>query len=113
MKVTDLELTPEAMLKMGEAALKAVVDHIKNLPSSPRSSLENSVEIARSFQESPPEKGTNFETLLDLLMNKVIPVSINTAHPAYMGYIPGDGLYPSAIADFLAALETLRSPGLP
>lgn len=32
MKVTDLELTPEAMMKMGEAALKAVVDHIKNLP---------------------------------------------------------------------------------
>ena len=103
MKVTDLELAPEAMMKMGEVALKAVVDHIKNLPDSPRSNLENSAEIVRSFRESPPEKGTNFETLLDFLMNKVIPVSINTAHPAYMGYIPGGGLYPSAIADFLGA----------
>jgi len=45
MKVTDLELTPEAMMKMGETALNAVVDHIKNLPNSPRSNLENSVEL--------------------------------------------------------------------
>ncbi len=111
MKITNLELTPEAMMKMGEAALKAVVDHIKSLPDSPRSNLENSPEIARSFRESPPEKGTNFESLLDFLMNKVIPVSINTAHPAYLGYIPGGGLYPSAIADFLGA-STNRYAGV-
>lgn len=103
MKVTNLELTPEAMLQMGEAAVKAVVDHIVNLPNAPRSNLENSAEIARSLRESPPEKGTDFESLLDFLMNQVIPVSINTPHPAYMGYIPGGGLYPSAIADFLGA----------
>ncbi len=103
MKATNLELTPEAMFKMGEAALKAVVDHIINLPNAPRSNLENSAEIARSLREPSPEKGTEFEYLLDFLMNKVIPVSINTPHPAYMGYIPGGGLYPSAIADFLGA----------
>jgi len=103
MKATNLELTPEAMFKMGEAALKAVVDHIINLPNAPRSNLENSAEIARSLREPSPEKGTEFESLLDFLMNKVIPVSINTPHPAYLGYIPGGGLYPSAIADFLGA----------
>jgi len=36
-------------------------------------------------------------------MNTIVPVSINTPHPAYIGYIPGGGLYPSAIADFLGA----------
>lgn len=103
MKATNLELTPEAMFEMGEAALKAVVDHIINLPNAPRSNLENSAEIARSLREPSPEKGTDFESLLDFFMNQVIPVSINTPHPAYMGYIPGGGLYPSAIADFLGA----------
>lgn len=103
MKVTDLELTPEAMLQIGDAAIKAAVDHIIDLPNAPRSNLEGGPEIARSLREPPPEKGTDFESLLDFLMNKVIPVSINTPHPAYMGYIPGGGLYPSAIADFLGA----------
>ena len=104
MKATNLELTPEAMLQMGESAVKAVVDHIINLPSAPRSNLENSAEIARSLREPSPEKGTDFESLLYFFMNKVIPVSINTPHPAYLGYIPGGGLYPSAIADFLGAV---------
>jgi len=104
MKATNLELTPEAMLQMGESAVKAVVDHIRNLPSAPRSNLENSAEIVRSLREPSPEKGTDFESLLYFFMNKVIPVSINTPHPAYLGYIPGGGLYPSAIADFLGAV---------
>lgn len=103
MKATNLELTPEAMLQMGESAVKAVVDHIINLPSAPRSNLENSAEIVRSLRKPSPEKGTDFESLLYFFMNKVIPVSINTPHPAYLGYIPGGGLYPSAIADFLGA----------
>jgi len=102
-KVTDLELSAEAMLRMGRSAVEAVVNHIINLPEAPRSSLENSLKIVRSLREPSPEKGMNFESLLDFLMNKVIPVSINTPHPAYLGYIPGGGLYPSAVADFLGA----------
>jgi len=108
-KVTDLELSAEAMLRMGRSAVEAVVNHIINLPEAPRSSLENSLKIVRSLREPSPEKGMNFESLLDFLMNKVIPVSINTPHPAYLGYIPGGGLYPSAVADFLGVPE----PGSP
>ncbi|MDZ7289586.1 MAG: pyridoxal-dependent decarboxylase [candidate division KSB1 bacterium] len=99
----NLELSPEAMQRMGETCLRAVVDHIATLPDSPRSNLDNIAEIAKALREPPPETGMDFDTLLKFLMERVIPVSINTAHPAYMGYIPGGGLYPSAIADFLAA----------
>jgi aromatic-L-amino-acid decarboxylase len=103
MKATNLELTSEAMLQMGNSAVKAVVEHIINLPRAPRSNLENSAEIVRSLRESSPEEGEDFESLLDFFMSKVIPVSINAPHPAYLGYIPGGGLFPSAIADFLGA----------
>lgn len=101
--MTNLELSPEAMLRMGETCLRAVVKHIAELPNSPRANLDNIVEIAKSLHEPPPETSTDFESLLNFLMERVIPVSINTAHPAYMGYIPGGGLFSSAIADFLAA----------
>lgn len=102
-KPTNLELSQEAMLKMGEDALKAVVEHIAALPKAPRSNLEVSEEFLRSLREPPPEQGTDFPSLLQFFMNTIVPVSINTPHPAYIGYIPGGGLYPSAIADFLGA----------
>jgi len=96
-------LTPEAMLQMAEGAAKAVVDHISALPGAPRSNLEVSREFLRSLREPPPEDATDFPSLLQFLMETIIPVSVNTAHPAYIGYIPGGGLYPSAVADFLGA----------
>ncbi|MGB8952037.1 MAG: pyridoxal-dependent decarboxylase [Candidatus Aminicenantales bacterium] len=101
--ISNLELTPEAMREMGKEAVRAVVDYITALPQSPRCNLEGAEEIVRSLRESPPEQGTPFSALLDYFMNTVIPLSINTAHPAYIGYIPGGGLYPSAVADFLGA----------
>ena len=99
----NLELSPEAMQRMGEASLRAVIQHLVELPNSPRSNLANSAGIAKALRESPPETGTDFDTLLKFIMERVIPVSINSAHPAYLAYIPGGGLYPSAIADFIAA----------
>ena len=102
-KEKNLELTPEAMLEMGEAALRSIVEHIKSLPDSPRSNLDEGEALSRALRESSPEEGTAFPVLLDFLMNTVIPVSINAPHPAYMAYIPGGGLYPSAVADFMAA----------
>jgi len=102
-KLADLELTPEAMHKMAEEAARAVVDHIAALPKAPRSNLDVSEEFLRSLREPPPEQGTDFTSLLHFFMDTIVPISINAPHPAYIGYIPGGGLYPSAIADFLGA----------
>lgn len=98
----NLELSESEMLRMGEACVRAVVQHIVELPDSPRSNLANAVELSRALREPPPENGTAFETLLPFLMEKVIPLSINSAHPTYMGYIPGGGLFPAALADLLS-----------
>jgi aromatic-L-amino-acid decarboxylase len=102
-KPVDLELTPEAMVQMAEEAARAVVGHIAALPGAPRSNLAVSDVFLRSLREAPPEQGTDFRSLLQFFMDTIVPVSINTAHPAYIGYIPGGGLYPSAVADFLGA----------
>ncbi len=103
MKVTNLELPPGMMHRMGETALKAVIDHIEGLPHAPCSNLDKYPQVADSLLEPPPEKGTDFDSLLEFLMKRVIPASITHPHPSFMGYIPGGGLYPSAIADFIAA----------
>ncbi len=99
----DLEFSAAEMQKMGELAVKAVVEHIASLPDSPRSNLDEAEALVRQLREDPPEHGEPFEKLLHLLMNKIIPVSVNTAHPSYMAYVPGGGVYPSAVADFIAS----------
>jgi len=91
------------MRAMAEEALRAVVDHIAALPGMPRSGLEGGASLAASLREPPPEAGTEFGPLLDLLMTKVFPASLNSAHPTYVAYIPGGGLFPAAVADFIGA----------
>lgn len=101
--MTNLELSPADMQRMGETCLRAIVEHLASLPQSPRVNLENAVELARALREPAPQSGADFDALLRFLMQRVIPHSINTAHPAYLGYIPGGGLFPAAAAEFLAA----------
>ncbi len=103
MKATNLELSPEEMLDMGKRALRAVVDHIANLPEASCNDLDLYPQVVDSLSEPPPEDGMDFEPVLDFLMKKAIPASMTHPHPAFMGYIPAGGLYPSAIADFIAA----------
>jgi aromatic-L-amino-acid decarboxylase len=103
MKTANLELSPEEMLEMGRTALRAVVDHIANLPEASCNGLDLFPQVIDSLSEPPPENGMDFEPVLDFLMKKAIPASMTHPHPAFMGYIPAGGLYPSAIADFIAA----------
>ncbi len=103
MDITNLELSPQVMQRMGETALHAVIEHIRNLPGSSCNELDKFPQISGSLLEGPPEKGMDFEDILDFLMKKAIPASITHPHPSFMGYIPGGGLFPSAIADFIAA----------
>jgi aromatic-L-amino-acid decarboxylase len=103
MDSTDLELSPQEMRRMGETALNAVIEHIRHLPEASCNDLDKFPQISGSLLEGPPEKGLDFEAILDFLMKKAIPVSITHPHPSFLGYIPGGGLFPSAIADFIAA----------
>lgn len=52
------------------------------------------------FDENPKE----FDQLLDVLKLHVDKPGLNPASGKHAGYIPGGGLYPSAIADYLAAV---------
>ena len=51
-----------------------------------------------------PEEPTPPETLVDLLEENVDRVGLNAAHPGHVAYIPGGGLYPSALGDYVAAV---------
>lgn len=51
-----------------------------------------------------PERGMALDEALDLLEQEVVPPGAHPASGAHMAYIPGGGIYHSALGDFLAAV---------
>jgi aromatic-L-amino-acid decarboxylase len=100
--VYPLEPTAEEMRAMVDQATERVVDHIVSLPEQPAMYSEDGAALARRLSESLPETGTGLTGLLDLLFEQALPVSFNTTGPGYLAYIPGGGVFASAVADYIA-----------
>jgi len=98
----SLELEGTALRRLIDAAAERILAHVASLPDQPSADVEGGAELARSLAEPMPETGTDAEELLDLLFDRVIPKSFNTAGPGYLAYIPGGGLPHSAVADLVS-----------
>ena len=78
-------------------------DFLRDLPDLP--AYEDSDEMGRGVYELPfEEQPKNFDDILDVLKSEVDTPGLNPASGKHAGYIPGGGLYPSAIGDYLAAV---------
>lgn len=97
-----LEPDGETMRALVGEALERIVRHIESLPEQPAAHVEGAAELARSLAQPLPEHGRPYQELLDLVFDRAAPVSFNTAGPGYLAYIPGGGLFHSAVADLIA-----------
>ena len=101
--LADLDLSPARMQAMGEAVLARIVAHLGALDTAPSCGDFDGIEaLCRSLREAPPEAGTDLSDLLDPLFQEWIPRSFGTPGPGYLAYIPGGGVYPAALASFIA-----------
>jgi aromatic-L-amino-acid/L-tryptophan decarboxylase len=98
----ELELSSATMRALVDQAMDRIVAHTESLPTQPVSDVAGGEELARSLVEGLPEGGTSFQELLDLLFNRLVPKTFNTASPGYLAYIPGGGLFHAAVADLIA-----------
>jgi aromatic-L-amino-acid/L-tryptophan decarboxylase len=99
----DLDLDADAMRELLEAASAHVLRHVTSLGRQPAADTEGAPELAQSLVESMPEEGSSLEETLELLFERAIPRSFNTASPGYLAYIPGGGLFASAVASLIGA----------
>ncbi|MFQ5704521.1 MAG: pyridoxal phosphate-dependent decarboxylase family protein [Gemmatimonadales bacterium] len=97
-----LELSGDQMRQMVDAAMQRIITHIDTLAVQASADTDGAKELALSLVESMPERGKPLEELLDLLFDRVIPKSFNTAAPGYLAYIPGGGVPHAAVADLIA-----------
>src|SRR3954468_6123436 len=98
----DLEFSPERMRAMADAVVERCVAHIAALDRAPACGDVDAAELCRSLREAAPEHGAPLEPLLDRLFTEWIPRSFTASSPGYLAYIPGGGIYPAALADFIA-----------
>src|SRR5436189_2197550 len=102
--MTRYPLEPDAdeMRSLVDEAMSRIIPHIESLPSQPASNVEGATEYARTLIEPLPQRGESYETLLDFLFNDAIPRSFTATGPGYVAYVPGGGLFHSAVADLIA-----------
>lgn len=100
-----LELSADETRALLDAARDRLVAHVASLPEQPAADVAGGAELARAlFEPAAPEGPTPAGELLDLLFDRAVPKSFNTAGPGYLAYIPGGGLVTSALADLLSGV---------
>jgi aromatic-L-amino-acid decarboxylase len=90
------------MRRLVDVAMTHIIAHIESLPTQPAMNVEGATEYARTLIEPLPRRGESYEKLLDFLFEDAIPRSFTAAGPGYLAYVPGGGLFHSAIADLIA-----------
>jgi aromatic-L-amino-acid decarboxylase len=104
--LADLDLSPEAMRVIGRDLVDRVAAHLGSLGEFPAGGVidpEETVARCRALPRSAPEEPAPLGDLLDRYFDEWLPPSFLTPGPGYLAYIPGGGLYASALASFLAA----------
>ncbi len=98
----DLEFPPADMRRMARAVTERAIDHLASLAQQPSSGNVTAEDLARRLREPAPDAPAALEPLLDALFDEWIPRSFTAPGPGYLAYIPGGGLFPAALADFIA-----------
>ena len=98
----DLDFTPGQLRDMTASVLDRIVEHLSSLPDQPICGDVDAADLCRALREPAPESPAALEPLLDRLFHEWVPRSFNTAAPGYLAYIPGGGVFPGALADFVS-----------
>lgn len=93
---------------LGERALNHALNFLDEVESAP--SLRPASEVfGRRLDPEFTEEGRDAASVLDYFDECIAAPGITTTSPRFMGYIPGGGLFHSAIGDMLAAASNKYS----
>ncbi|WP_395673405.1 pyridoxal phosphate-dependent decarboxylase family protein [Inquilinus sp.] len=94
-----LEPDRAAMAEMGQAVLRRAIAFAESLPDRPTATGdETPPELIRAMLAPPPEGPGELEKLLDRL-DQASSHAYETGSPGFFAYVPGGGLFTSAVAD--------------
>lgn len=102
----QLEPTEATRKSWNETISQFSDEFFDRLPNSkPFIFTENTGEAIKHFPLD--EDGKEFNQILELLKEHMFYIALNAASPFHFGYVPGGGLFPTALGDYLAALTNI------
>lgn len=82
-------------------------EFLENLPDSPAFSDEGYEKTQRDLFFDIGENKATMDEIVPFLKDRVNRAGFNSASGGYMGYIPGGGIYESALGDYIAAVTNV------
>src|SRR4051812_36105642 len=93
----------EELVELGGEAVDFAARFVEDRYTAPNADLSDLQAASSLVAAPPPTTGRSFEELLGLI-GQAAEKGFDPANPGFMGYIPGGGLYASALGDFLACV---------
>jgi aromatic-L-amino-acid/L-tryptophan decarboxylase len=88
------------MLVMGRAVLDELAGFVEGLPGAPSVDVDGLADLMPQLLAPPGEEPAEFGVLLSRLQ-LAMGKAVETAGPSYLAYIPGGGLFTSALAELI------------
>lgn len=93
----------EDMRSMGAEVVELVTRFVEDRYQAPTSDYSDLAPLLASLSQPPPDHGAPLGTLLGAIESAAAK-GFDPANPGFVAYIPGGGLYASALADFVACV---------
>ena len=98
-----LDPSADQIRDWGNSVVQLVADYLSDLRDRKVYRQMTSAEIRDRLDRALPNKGSNFDTLLQVFREAIIPLSRQNAHPRMFGYVQSPGTALAAFADLLAS----------
>jgi len=98
-----LEPSADEIRDWGNSVTQFMIDYLGDLRDRPVYRHTSSREIRSGLDLKLPIKGTDFDSLLRVFRDTIVPFSRQNAHPRMFGYVQSPGTPIAAFADLLAS----------
>src|SRR6266566_9694959 len=99
-----LEPSADEIRAWGNSAIKLITEYLGGLRNRPVYRHTSSREIRDGLDPALPTKGIDFDGLLKVFRETIVPFSRQNAHPRMFGYVQSPGTPIAAFADLLASM---------
>src|SRR5215831_1123742 len=98
-----LEPSADEIREWGNSVTQFIIEYLGDLRDRPVYRHTPSHEIRSQLESKLPMKGTDFDSLLKVFRETIVPFSRQNAHPRMFGYVQSPGTPIGAFADLLAS----------